>query len=58
MAPVGWEALGLWGEDTARIEKLAGGVANDVWSVRIDGKLAVSAPTLQRVQAKLPKLAP
>src|SRR5438552_4114153 len=41
MAPVGWEALGLWGEGAARIEKLAGGVANDVWSVRIDGKLAV-----------------
>ena len=41
MSPVGWEALGLWGKDAARIEKLAGGVANDVWSVRIDGKLAV-----------------
>ena len=38
---MGWEALGLWGEDAARIEKLAGGVANDVWSVRVGGKLAV-----------------
>jgi Ser/Thr protein kinase RdoA (MazF antagonist) len=38
---VGWEALNLWGEDTTRIERLAGGVANDVWSVRIHGRLAV-----------------
>ena len=36
-----WEALGLWGEDAARIERLAGGVANDVWSVRVHGRLAV-----------------
>jgi Ser/Thr protein kinase RdoA (MazF antagonist) len=41
MSPVGWEALGLWGEDAARIEPLAGGVANDVWSVRVNGQLAV-----------------
>ena len=41
MWPVGWEALGRWGEDAARIEPLAGGVANDVWSVRVDGQLAV-----------------
>ena len=41
MSPVGWEALGQWGEDAARIEPLAGGVANDVWSVRIHGRLAV-----------------
>jgi Ser/Thr protein kinase RdoA (MazF antagonist) len=38
---VGWEALGQWGEDVARIEPLAGGVANDVWSVRVNGQLAV-----------------
>jgi Ser/Thr protein kinase RdoA (MazF antagonist) len=38
---VGWEALKLWGEDTARIEPLAGGSANDVWSVRVQGQLAV-----------------
>ena len=30
-----------WGDDVARIEPLAGGVANDVWSVRINGRLAV-----------------
>src|SRR5262245_58077282 len=41
MSPVGWEALGQWGEDAARIEPLAGGVANDVWSVRVNGHLAV-----------------
>ena len=33
MWPVAWEALWRWGEDVARIEPLAGGVANDVWSV-------------------------
>jgi Ser/Thr protein kinase RdoA (MazF antagonist) len=38
---VGWEALGQWGDDVARIEPLAGGVANDVWSVRVRGRLAV-----------------
>ena len=41
MWPVGWEALGQWGVDAARIEPLAGGVANDVWSVRVNGRLAV-----------------
>jgi Ser/Thr protein kinase RdoA (MazF antagonist) len=41
MWPVGWEALGQWGKDVARIELLAGGVANDVWSVRVNGHLAV-----------------
>ena len=41
MSPVGWKALGQWGEDAARIEPLAGGVANDVWSVRVHGHLAV-----------------
>lgn len=39
---MGWEALSRWGEDAQRIERLAGGVANDVWSVRIDGRLAVA----------------
>ncbi|TDD20059.1 aminoglycoside phosphotransferase [Kribbella turkmenica] len=38
---MGWEALRHWGEDAARIEPLTGGVANDVWSVRVDGRLAV-----------------
>jgi Ser/Thr protein kinase RdoA (MazF antagonist) len=39
---VGWEALEQWGEDVARIERLAGGVANDVWSVHLNGRLAVA----------------
>ena len=38
---MGWEALKQWGNDVARIEPLAGGVANDVWSVRVNGHLAV-----------------
>lgn len=38
---MGWEALELWGDDVSRIEPLTGGTANDVWSVRIDGRLAV-----------------
>ena len=33
--PMGWEALRQWGKDVARVERLAGGVANDVWSVRV-----------------------
>ena len=41
MWPVGWETLGHWGEDAARVERLAGGVANEVWSVRVNGHLAV-----------------
>ena len=38
---MGWEALGQWGEDAVRLEPLVGGVANDVWSVRVHGQLAV-----------------
>src|SRR6476659_888947 len=38
---MGWEALGQWGDGVTRIEPLSGGVANDVWSVRVDGQLAV-----------------
>jgi len=41
VSQVGWESLGRWGEDAVRIEPLAGGVANDVWSVRVNGQLAV-----------------
>src|SRR4026207_1250053 len=41
MWPVGWEALGQWGGDGAPLEPVAGGVANDVWSVRVNGHLAV-----------------
>ena len=39
---MGWDALGLWGEDAQRVEKLTGGFANDVWSVRVGGQLAVA----------------
>jgi Ser/Thr protein kinase RdoA (MazF antagonist) len=38
---VGWEALEQWGDDVARIEPLAGGIANQVWSLRVNGELAV-----------------
>ena len=38
---MGWEVLEQWGDDAVRIEPLAGGVANDVWSVRVNGRLAV-----------------
>jgi Ser/Thr protein kinase RdoA (MazF antagonist) len=37
-----WDALEHWGDDVTRLEPLTGGVANDVWSVRIDGRLAVA----------------
>lgn len=36
-----WDALTLWGDDAVRIERLAGGSSNDVWSVRVGGRLAV-----------------
>lgn len=39
---MGWDALKQWGEDATRIEPLVGGVANDVWSVRVHGQLAVA----------------
>ncbi len=39
---MGWDALRLWGDDVVRIAPLSGGVANDVWSVRIHGRLAVA----------------
>lgn len=38
---MGWEALAAWGDDVARLEPFTGGVANDVRSVRIGGRLAV-----------------
>jgi Ser/Thr protein kinase RdoA (MazF antagonist) len=41
MWSVGWEALEQWGDDVARVEPLAGGVANDVWRVRVNRHLAV-----------------
>jgi Ser/Thr protein kinase RdoA (MazF antagonist) len=37
---VGWEALERWGDDVTRVEPLGGGVANEVWSVRLGGRLA------------------
>lgn len=40
--PTRWETLKLWGKDVVRLEPLSGGVANDVWSVRIQGQLAVA----------------
>ncbi|MDI1460912.1 phosphotransferase [Catellatospora sp. KI3] len=42
MWPVGWEALRQWGDDAVRMERLTGGVANDVWRVRVDGRPAVA----------------
>ena len=39
---MGWDALKLWGDDATRVERLSGGVANDVWSVRVGGDLAVA----------------
>src|SRR5215212_2111740 len=39
---MGWDALEHWGDGVSRIERLAGGVANDVWSVRVNGQLAVA----------------
>jgi Ser/Thr protein kinase RdoA (MazF antagonist) len=38
---MGWETLGQWGVDVARLEPLSGGVANDVWSVNVNGERAV-----------------
>jgi Ser/Thr protein kinase RdoA (MazF antagonist) len=38
---VGWESLDRWGDDVTRVERLTGGTANDVWSVRLDGRLVV-----------------
>ncbi len=37
---MGWEALERWGDDVVRVEPLAGG-HNDVWTVRVAGRLAV-----------------
>ncbi|MCF1742772.1 phosphotransferase enzyme family protein [Paradevosia shaoguanensis] len=39
---MGWEALRQWGSDAARIEKLSGGSSNDVWRVRVHGRVAVA----------------
>lgn len=37
-----WKTLKEWGDDVTRIERLAGGVVNDVWSVCVNGDLAVA----------------
>lgn len=43
MRSVGWDALGQWGDDATRIEPLtAGAGANEVWTVRVHGVLAVA----------------
>ena len=42
MWPVVLEALEQWGDDVVRVEPLTGGVGvNEVWSVRVNGHLAV-----------------
>lgn len=38
---MGWQDLRLWGADAVRLEPLAGGTSNDVWTVRVRGRLAV-----------------
>ena len=38
---MGWEALACWGDDAARVGPVSGGVANDVWIVRVGGRRAV-----------------
>jgi len=38
---MGWEALRHWGPGAERLDRLAGGVANDVWRVRVGGEVAV-----------------
>jgi Ser/Thr protein kinase RdoA (MazF antagonist) len=38
---LGWDALAHWGKDAERIEPLSGGVANDVWRLRVGGRIAV-----------------
>ena len=39
---MGWEALEQWGDDVTRLEPLTGGGVNQVWSVRVNGQLAVA----------------
>lgn len=36
-----WDALSNWGPDARRIKPLSGGVANDVWSIELAGRLVV-----------------
>ncbi len=39
---MGWESLERWGRDVTRVRPLSGGVANQVWSVRVRGRRAVA----------------
>jgi Ser/Thr protein kinase RdoA (MazF antagonist) len=39
---VGWDALDRWGDDVTRVEQLTDGGVNEVWTVRVNGKLAVA----------------
>lgn len=41
---MGWEALQLWDRRATRLEPLSGGVANEVWSVRVGNRIAVGRP--------------
>ena len=45
---MGWEALEQWGDDVTRLEPLTGGGVNQVWSVRVNGQLALPARLPQR----------
>lgn len=38
---MGWDALAHWGPEAIRVERLTGGVANDIWTVHVRGELAV-----------------
>ncbi|MET9274857.1 phosphotransferase [Kribbella sp. NPDC003557] len=38
---MGWDVLREWGEDVVRLGPLSGGVANDVWRLRVGGRPAV-----------------
>jgi Ser/Thr protein kinase RdoA (MazF antagonist) len=38
---MGWDAISCWGDGATKIERLTGGVANDVWRVRVNGQIAV-----------------
>ena len=52
------KALEQWGDDVARVEPLAGGVANDVWRVRTTGtsRLVVSVPGATLISRGRPRL--
>lgn len=39
---MGWDALQHWGTDAHRLNPLSGGVANDVWRVKVGGQIAVA----------------